>query len=137
MHSEEQLLATQLDELAATLTAALGRVQKLAADRGHVIHREAEALEQLASQGPELANTLRAVAQQLESAMCEAVAFPNRRCGIETVVRPAVSGFAVVVRDLDAGRTLPITHRFSRREDAIAKAKHLAGTHFAPALRCA
>jgi hypothetical protein len=43
------------------------------------------------------------------------------------VVRPASTGYSVMLRDTDSNRNLPTVHRFASREEAIAKARHLAG----------
>ena len=127
MISSDKSLASELDELAISITAAVARIQALAADRAHVIRRDVDALDTVSAAGPKLSTALRTLAEHLETASCETVVFPNARCGIASVVSPAVSGYSVVIRDTDANRTLPTVHRFANRNEAIAKARHLAG----------
>jgi len=127
MNSPELSLATELAELSTTINVALARIQSLAADSAHVIRRETLVVDTLKATGPKVSAALRTLAERLESAACESVVFPNRRCGIESLVRPAAKGYAVVLRDIDANRVLPTVHRFASREEAIAQARHLVG----------
>ncbi|MBE2215936.1 MAG: hypothetical protein IAE82_18835 [Opitutaceae bacterium] len=127
MNSPEMDLAAELAELSATLNVALARIQSLAHDPAHVIRRESLVMDTLRATGPKVSAALRTLAERLESASCETAVFPNHKCGIESLVRPAVSGYAVVLRDTDADRTLPTVHRFATRDEAVAKARHLAG----------
>lgn len=127
MNSPEIELAAELAELSATLNVALARIQAIARDPAHVIRRDTLLMDTLKATGPKVSAALRTLAERLETASCETAVFPNRKCGIESLVRPAVNGYAVVLRDTDANRTLPTVHRFSTRDEAVAKARHLAG----------
>jgi hypothetical protein len=127
MNSPEMALATELAELSATINVALARIQALAGDPAHVIRRESLVVDVLKATGPKVSGALRTLAERLETAACESVTFPNRKCGIESVVRPASTGYAVMLRDTDSNRDLPTVHRFASRDEAIAKARHLAG----------
>jgi hypothetical protein len=120
-------LATELAELSATINVALARIQSLASDPAHVIRRESLVVDSLRATAPKVSAALRTLAERLETAACESVTFPNRKCGIESTVRPASSGYSVQLRDIDSNRTLPTVHRFTNRDEAIAKARHLAG----------
>lgn len=127
MNSPEMALAAELAELSASINVALARIQALAAEPSHVIRRESLLIDSLKAIAPKTSGALRSLAERLETVACEAVVFPNQKCGIESVVRPAVTGYSVVLRDTDADRTLPTVHRFANRDEAIAKARHLAG----------
>ena len=127
MHSPDKALAEELDGLATAITVALARIKTAAADPGHILQGENTLLGDVAATGAKLSTSIRQLAERLESACCDSVVFPNARCGIESVVRPTSRGYSVVLRDTDAGRTLPTVHRFLHRDEAIARAKHLVG----------